>query len=843
MAFEKIGLGGVLEFNSRNAVSGMYRAGRAFDTLQTRAGKLGRAAGGATLALGGLGIVTAPIALAAKSAAEQYIAFDNAMASLSSVTGKAKGQLKAQREEAMRLGSATKFTATEIVGGFESLARAGFDSKQQIDAMTGVAMMAQAENLKLAQSANIVSNSVRMFGLEAGEAGRVADILSFVSSKSNTNILELGNATRYAGPRAAALGMKIEELSATLGIMANQGLKGSMAGTSLDNMFRAIAKPTQGAAEWLDKYNIKLMDAKGNFVGTANLVAKLNNAFKQIGDPNERLKMQQEVLGQRGARAFNALNMANSQVLDGKDTDNLNSLMEKIGAGAAGSAARRAELMMQSLAGQMTLLKSASEGLVIRIFDEFEAMDGGMIKPLVDGLQNFNMAWDALSKNISGSDADIAESLGLDVNMVKFVHGVRDGIELVRSSLQTLTDKAVEFGSKFNDMLGTDGARTLGKMVTVFAALAVGSTPVIAALLGIAFVVSTVVIPAVSALATAVSAAFWPVLIAVAAVGAAYFALRNENESFMEWGVRMWTAISTAAMDFYQNAILPLWDGLMYGVDVIWPILRDSAINVFDELRSAINEVMWLWITLTGDTGVEWQALGESIAFVIGFSADMILNLLGSALSMTTNLVKDLRTTIVNLWDGNVTAGLIGLGQLILNVMIIPIRMASSAIAALINTLLDMPGISDFLGDNKGIVRLAAAELQTFGEKGLRFTDYLDDFGIEHSKQGDAPDLVGEIGSDYKDKVKEMNDRIEKSKKDREAKRDELEKRRLKMEEEAAARQKERDKKGCTTNLHLDGKKVARNQSQHQQDLSDRMGFKTPPFIRRTAAQQGRVGN
>jgi len=843
MAFEKIGLGGVLEFNSRNAVSGMYRAGRAFDTLQTRAGKLGRAAGGATLALGGLGIVTAPIALAAKSAAEQYIAFDNAMASLSSVTGKAKDQLKAQREEAMRLGSATKFTATEIVGGFESLARAGFDSKQQIDAMTGVAMMAQAENLKLAQSANIVSNSVRMFGLEAGEAGRVADVLSFVSSKSNTNILELGNATRYAGPRAAALGMKIEELSATLGIMANQGLKGSMAGTSLDNMFRAIAKPTKGAADWLDKYNIKLKDSKGNFVGTARLVEKLNAAFQKIADPNDRLRMQQEVLGQRGARAFNALNMANNQVLDGKDTDNLDSLMEKIGAGAAGSAARRAELMMQSLAGQMTLLKSASEGLVIRIFDEFEAMDGGMIKPLVDGLQNFNMAWDALSKNISGSDADIAESLGMNVNMVKFVRGVRDGIELVRSSLQTLTDKAVEFGSKFNDMLGTDGARTLGKMVTVFAALAVGSTPVIAALLGIAFVVSTVVLPAVSALATAVSAAFWPVLIAVAAVGAAYFALRNENESFMEWGVRMWTAISAAAMDFYHNALLPLWNGILYGAEFVWPMIRDSAINVMEQLRGIVNEVMWLWITLTGDTAVEWQAIGETLMLVAGIATDVLLNTIGSALSVTKNAIKDVRMVITNLFDGNITAGLIGLGQIIVNTLALPFRIAAAAVGGLINTILDLPGIDNILGDKAGLLRLGAAELTSFGEKGFRFTEHLDDLGITNSKITEAPDLAGEIGADYGKKIaqeerkKRQKDELAK---EQEAKRREEE---LQLQRENEARGKRKEKEGCTTNLHLDGKRVARNQSQHQQDLSDRMGFKTPPFIRRTAAQQGRIGN
>ncbi len=518
--------------------------------------------------------------------------------------------------------------------------------------------------------------------------------------------------------------------------------------------------------------------------------------------------------------------------------------MEKIGQGAAGSAARRAELMMQSLAGQMTLLKSASEGLVIRIFDEFEAMDGGMIKPLVDGLQNFNMAWDALSKNISGSDADIAKSLGLDVNMVKFVHGVRDGIELIRSSMQTLADKAGELGSKFNQMLGTDGARTLGKMVTIFAALAVGSTPVIAALLGIAFVVSTVVLPAVSALATVASAAFWPVLIAIGAVAAAYFALRNENGSFMEWGVRMWSALSTTVTDFYYNAIVPLWQGILYGAEFIWPMIRDSAISVMDQLRGVINEVMWLWITLTGDTAVEWQAIGETLMLVGGIATDVLLNVVGSALSVTKNAIKDIRMVITNLFDGNITAGLIGLGQLIVNTLALPFRLAAAAVGGLINTIMDLPMMDQVLSlGQRSNLRLAAAELTSFGEKGFRFTDHLDSLGISNSPERNAPDLAGEIGADYGKKI------AQEEKKKRQgsvaAKEKEMQQReeQLQMQKEADARGKRAEKKGCTTNLHLDGKRVARNQAQHQQDLSDRMGFQTPPFIRRTAAQQGRVGN
>jgi len=844
MGFERIGLGGVLEFNSRNAVAGMQRTSRAFGSLQSRAGKMGRAAGGATIALSGLGLITAPLALVAKGAAEEYFKFDNAMASLGSVSGSTRVELKAQREEALRLASATKFTATEAAGGLEDLARAGFSQAEQISAIGAVASMAAAENLKLGQSAKIVATTLRTFGLDADKAGMVADTLSHVSANATTDILQLGNAFRYSAGQAASLGMPVDELASTLGILADRGLTGSMAGTALDNMFRTIIKPTEKAGKFLKKFNIQLMDTQGNFIGTSKLVGKLSSAFAHIKDPNDRLKMETEVLGRRGSRAFVRLRAANDSRASGGGGSNVDSLLSDVRENSAGSAARRAKLAMASMIGQITLLNSARSVAVISFLDQFQGMDGSFLAPFVSSIQDFNSAWSALSKDLDESPEDIAKRLGLSKNTVLFAQGVRDGIESIKNGFEALSNAVQSFSSKFSSALGESGARTLGKVVTIMGALTVASVPVIAALLGIAFIVATVVIPAVSALATAVSAAFWPVLVAVGLIAAAYFAMRNENESFMQWAIRTWGAIKVAAMDVYQNVLVPLWQGLMFGASVIWPSVRDSGLEAFSALREAINEFGALWNATFGEFNGDWQIIGALIMVTAALVTNVFLKVLTTSIKTVSGTMRDLRGIIQSLFAGDILLGLGKLAQFIGNALILPIRLAASTIAALLDSIMQIPGI-EFLTGGGGL-RDAATALRDFGENGVQ---------LDVLKTKKAGDLVSGIGPGaVKDAAIEgglsILDKVKRAQEFKDAKfeldRENENKRRneeLDIQRESNARGKRKEDKGCETNLHLDGKKVARNQAKHQQDLSDRMGFKTPPFVRRTAAEQGRVGS
>jgi hypothetical protein len=162
---------------------------------------------------------------------------------------------------------------------------------------------------------------------------------------------------------------------------------------------------------------------------------------------------------------------------------------------------------------------------------------------------------------------------------------------------------------------------------------------------------------------------------------------------------------------------------------------------------------------------------------------------------------------------------------------LIPIRLISAAIAGLMNSILDIPALNTII-DLKTLsyLRLAAAELQGFGEKGVRLP------GAPNTK--DAPASL--LASDNEPKKKNVFNAMLDSDKIQQEIGESMQEVKDNTKDISDGQKKEKE---CETNLHLDGKKVAKNQARHQQDLSDRMGFQTPPFIRRTAASQGRVGN
>lgn len=836
MAFEKIGIGGVLTFNSRNAVSGMYRTGRAFDQLHRRAGAVGRSAGLAAVGVGGLGMVTAPLAMAVAGAVKEYARFDQAMANVRAVSGSTAEQFKVQRAEAMRLGSDTKFTAEQAAQGMEALGRAGFNADQQIASMHGITMLATAENLELGKASEITARAINMFGLQASEAGLVADVLAYTSANSSTDVTKLANSMRYAGPKAAELGMSVEELNAVLGVLGDSGLTGSMAGTSLSNMFRAIAKPTDKAAGFLDKFNISLRDSQGEFIGTARLVRDLDEAFSSIANPKKRDFMKQAVLGERGARSFNILSRA--QKSGDPNKNSITSLLSEIETQSKGSAENRANLMLNTMTGQVTLLKSAISNLNILFMDSFAGLDGTALAPLVETVQNLGKVWSHLDKGIP--EDFIANKFGK--NSLNFIKGVRKGIEDIKRGMEFISDQVRHFAYLIEQRLGGSGMEKLGRFVTVFGAIAVASTPVIAALLGIAFIITTTVIPVVSALATAVNAAFWPVLIAVAAIGLAFLALRNENEGFIDWSLRMWEAIKIGAMDLWVNVLQPLFAGIGHAAQIMWPAFRDNAVEAIGAIRHVFNEFAALFGEENGHQREGWMALGAIIMGVVMTAANILVNTLGSAFEIVANVIRDVRGIIQSLFDGDILTGLGKLAQFIGNTILLPVRLGAIALAGLLDAIMDIPGVELALGDG---FRTAVDAIKKFGEEGVQ---------VPGLTTPNAEDKVGALGPKSEapefESMADRAARFEAIKQANIAKNVEEESRRrekefqMKKEENERGKRKEaRDRKGPCTNLHLDGKKVAKNQSRHQQDLSDRMGFQTPPFIRRTAAAQGRVGN
>ena len=176
-----------------------------------------------TLAIAGVG------AAAVKTTAE----FDEGMSRVSAISGATGDELQTLRDKAREMGAKTKFSASEAASAFEYMAMAGWKSGEMIDGIDGIMSLAAASGEDLAVASDIVTDALTAFGLKASDAGHFSDILAAASSNANTNVSMMGETFKYCAPIAGALGFSAEDTAQAIGLMANSGIKGSQAGTSL----------------------------------------------------------------------------------------------------------------------------------------------------------------------------------------------------------------------------------------------------------------------------------------------------------------------------------------------------------------------------------------------------------------------------------------------------------------------------------------------------------------------------------------------------------------------------------------------------------------------------------
>lgn len=223
--------------------------------------------------------------------------FQSAMSRVQAVSKSSTNELKAMREEAMRLGRDTKYTATEAANALEQLVRNGLKPLAAKDALGGTLQLAQSQAISLAEAADIATTAMNAFNLKTSEMARINDVLASTASATATNVLELFEAFKVAGPVAYAAGVSLEETATVLGSLANRGFRGSEAGTGLKQIVLALASQTPEATKVLQKYGVQVDETSlktkglisslkdlGN-AGLGNSIADMGDFFNKLGAP------------------------------------------------------------------------------------------------------------------------------------------------------------------------------------------------------------------------------------------------------------------------------------------------------------------------------------------------------------------------------------------------------------------------------------------------------------------------------------------------------------------------------------------------------------------------------
>ncbi|HDK6380001.1 TPA: phage tail tape measure protein [Klebsiella pneumoniae] len=354
----------------RRQLAAVTRAQAGYERAKETAGKLRSAGMGMTLGATAAGY-------AGGSFLAPAVGFDEEMSRVQALTRLNKGdsQLAGLREQAKKLGAETAFTTRDAASGQAFLAMAGFTPQAIQAALPGVLNMALAGGMDLGESADISSNILSQFRLDPKEMDRVSDVLTAAFTRTNTDLTNIGEAMKYAGTGMAGLGVDVERTTAMIGVMANVGLRGSIAGTGLQTTFSRLAAPTTKAQAALKQLGVTVADATGKMRPAETVLSDIYKSIRKYGD-TDRLSFFKDIAGEEAAKSFQALVMS-------AGSGELQKLLADL-RGSQGEAQKAAKVMADNLSGDLKNLDSAWEGFRIQI----EETTDGPLRRLTQGLSD-----------------------------------------------------------------------------------------------------------------------------------------------------------------------------------------------------------------------------------------------------------------------------------------------------------------------------------------------------------------------------------------------------------------------------------------------------------------------
>ncbi len=372
------------------------------------AGEFGNAGLQTIEAVGGA-IAAAGIAEAMKGIADAYrecvqVAgdFEQAMSAVEAIADSNTSEMAALTAEAKELGATTKFTAQQSANAMEYMAMAGWDAQEMLGGMNGVINLAAAAGEDLAQVSDIVTDNLSAFGLRASDTAHFADVLAAAAANSNTNISIMGETFKSSSSVAGALGYSIEDVAVMVGLMANNSVKGSRAGTALRNIFNGLLGGVTLTAKAFGELDYSAVNSDGSMKGLMETVEDLRGYFSQMTEA-ERVNNAMTIAGMRGYNGLLAILNATNE--------DFQSLYASIN-NCNGAAERMAKVKLDNLNGDITLANSAMEALQSTIGEQFnpELRELTQLKTeLLNGLNDFIIESPSLTKGLmAGAGAAMA---------------------------------------------------------------------------------------------------------------------------------------------------------------------------------------------------------------------------------------------------------------------------------------------------------------------------------------------------------------------------------------------------------------------------------------------------
>lgn len=573
--------------------------------------------------------------------------FEDSMLKVKSLSGATVEEYNRLSDAALNYGSTTAWTSQNVADAMGYMALAGFDTNQILSATPGILSLASASGEDLATVSDILTDAMTGFGDSASDATRYADVLATTQAKSNTTVGMLGEAFTYVSSLAGTYSYSLEDVSTALGVMANAGVKGSMAGTSLSSVITRLGTNTSGARDAIEKLGVQFYNSDGTARSLGDVLVDLCDATVNM-TTEQKAAFASTVAGAEAQKGLLAiLNQGSSAYTD------LNQKLKE----SSGNADEMAGTLESGLGGAIRSLSSAWEGFKVKLAQKFEVP----LSDLIRALANF-----------------------ITTSAIPALDGLV-------SAITPVVDALIKFGNWMKE--GSAGAELL-KVVIIAVTAAFTAWQTIAAAQSIWTKLTTGIAAAQKAF-TALGAAMMAnpigaVIALIAALVAAFVYLWNNCEGFRNFWIDLWenikqviqtalgtiqevlgaawTAIQTAAEGVFsavsetvsnfitgvQNFFQTLCEGAQAAWDTVCNVVQFAILFIQELLGAAVEILMIPWNFIWQNFGAAitsaWENFKQIISNALTVISTTIQNVWNAIVQFLTPILQGIANTFTSIW-------------------------------------------------------------------------------------------------------------------------------------------------------------------------------------------------
>lgn len=531
--------------------------------------------------------ITVPLLGAATAAVKTAADFESSMSNVHAIMGDTYDDSLAQF--AQQLGATTAWSAQEVSQAMQYTGMAGWTAQENIEGLKGILDLASASGTELALTSDIVTDAISAFGYTAADSGRFADVMTAACTNANVSVETLGESYKYCGALAGTMGYELDQVTTALAVMGNQGIKGSQAGTALRSAISNLSAPTKQMKEGMDALGISIKNQDGSLKSFEEVIDNVRSSFGRLGEA-EQAAYAKQIFGKQAMAGMLAIVNTSEE-----EYEKLAVAIDKSG-GAADTAAKT---QLDNLSGQLTLLKSATEGTAIAF--------GNRMLPYLKRA----VTWvQGLMEKINGlSDAQID-------NIIKWA-----GMAAAAGPAIMIFGKVVS---------------TIGRGVQIFNKLgiAIKAAGGVMGLLTSPVMIVIGVIAALAAIVLIVRSHMDVFKASLSGLGPIFESIKGHVQSIITKFREIWTVVGPIVTSVANLFGSVLTAAIGAAVTLVGAQI-DNMLMVFDNILLALQGVIdFLTGVFTGNWELAWNGIGEIVTGVcdgiLGFFKGMINGLINA---------------------------------------------------------------------------------------------------------------------------------------------------------------------------------------------------------------------